>query len=120
MKKKILYSLALLLAFMFILTGCAKCISTETSTVQVKIIDEYHRAAYTTMHYSPATKTMLPQSHPAVYRITVEYNGVEYNFSDRDTYNKYSDKIGEYINGILETKKYDNGKIKYYIVGLKE
>ena len=76
MKKKILYSLALLLAFMFILTGCAKCISTEISTVQVKIIDEYHRAAYTTMHYSPATKTMIPQSHPAVYRITVEYNGV--------------------------------------------
>lgn len=76
MKKKILYSLALLLAFMFILTGCAKCISTETSTVQVKIIDEYHRAAYTTMYYSTATKTMLSQSHPAVYRITVEYNGV--------------------------------------------
>ena len=56
MKKKILYSLVLLLALMFILTGCAKCISTETSTVQVKIIDEYHRAVYTTMHYSPATK----------------------------------------------------------------
>lgn len=113
MKKKILYSLALLLAFMFILTGCAKCISTETSTVQVKIIDEYHRAAYTTMYYSPATKTMMPQSHPAVYRITVEYN-----ISGSNTYNKYSDKIGEYVDGILETKKYDDGTVRYNIVDL--
>lgn len=118
MKKKILYSLALLLAFMFILTGCAKCISTETSTVQVKIIDEYHRAAYTTMYYNPATKTMMPQSHPAVYRITVEYNGVEYNISGSNTYNKYSDKIGEYVDGILETKKYDDGTVRYNIVDL--
>lgn len=120
MKKKILYSLTLLLVFMFILTGCEKCISTETSTVQVKIIDEYHRVAYTTMLYSPATKTMIPQSHPAVYRITVEYNGVEYNISGSNAYNKYSDKIGEYVDGRLETKKYDNRKIKYSIVGLKE
>ena len=118
MTKKILYSLALVLAFMFILTGCAKCISTETSTVQVKIIDEYHRAAYTTMHYSPATKTMLPQSHSAVYRITVEYNSVEYNISGSNTYNKYSDKIGEYVDGILETKKYDDGTVRYNIVDL--
>ena len=73
--KKVLCSIAMIFIFVFSLTGCAKCISTETSTVQVKIIDEYHRAAYTTMYYSPATKTILPQSHPAVYRITVEYNG---------------------------------------------
>lgn len=118
MKKKILYSLTLLLVFMLILTGCAKCISTETSTVQVKIIDEYHRAAYITMHYNSATKTMIPQSHPAVYRITVEYNGAEYYISGSNTYNKYSDKIEEYVEGILETKKYDDGTVKYNIVDL--
>ena len=113
--KKVLYSIAM----MFILTGCAKCISTETSTVQVKIIDEYHKATYTTMHYNPATKTMMPQSHPAVYRITVEYNGVEYNISGSNTYNKYSDKIGEYVDGILETKKYDDGTVRYNIIDLE-
>lgn len=117
MKKKILYSLTLLV-FMFILAGCAKCISTETSTVQVKIIDEYHRAAYTTMYYNSATKTMIPQSHPAVYRITVEYNGAEYDISGSNTYNKYSDKIGEYVDGILETKKYDDGTVRYNIADL--
>lgn len=118
MKKKILYSLTLLLVFIFILTGCAKCISVETSTVQVKITDEYHRAAYTTMHYNPATKTMMPQSHPAVYRITVEYDGVEYNFYDSDTYNKYSNQIGEYANATLETKKYDDDTVRYNIIDL--
>ena len=117
--KKVLYSIAMMFIFVFSLVGCAKCISTETSTVQVKIIDEYHRAAYTTMYYSPATKTMMPQSHPAVYRITVEYNGVEYNISGSNTYNKYSDKIGEYVDGILETKKYDDGTVRYNIVDLE-
>ena len=87
--------------------------------MQVKVTDEYHRTAYTTMHYSPATKTMLPQSHPAVYRITVEYDGVEYDISGSDTYNKYSDKIGEYVNGTLETKKYDNRTVKYKVIGLE-
>ena len=116
--KKILLSLTFL-TLLFALVGCAKCISTETSTVQVKITDEYHRDAYTTMYYSPATKTMMPQSHKAVYIITVEYNGVEYDISGSNTYNKYSDKIGEYVDGILETKKYDDGTVRYNIVDLE-
>lgn len=87
--------------------------------VQVKVVDEYYRAAYTTMHYNPAIKTMLPQKHSAIHKITVEYNGVEYNISDSDTYNKYSDKVGEYVNGTLETKKYDNRTVKYKVIGLE-
>lgn len=118
--KKFLYALTMLLVFVLTLTGCAKCISTETSTVQVKVTDKYYEEAFTTMVYNPILKTVLPQSYPETYRITVEYKGREYSFSDRDTYNKYSDKIGGYVSGILETKKYDNGKIKYYIIGLKE
>lgn len=117
--RKYLCVLLILLTFMLALVGCAKCISTETSTVQVKVTDKYHRAAYTTMRYNPATKTMLPQSHPAVHRITVEYHGVEYSISGSDTYRKYSTKIGEYVNGTLETKKYDDGAIKYRIISLQ-
>ena len=117
--KKLLCIMSTMLILVFALTGCAKCISVETSTVQVKVTNEYHRAAYTTMYYSPATKTMLPQSHPAVYRITVEYNGVEYDISGSDTYNKYFDKVGEYVNGTLQTKKYDDRTVRYDIVGLE-
>lgn len=117
--KKVLCGIAIMLIFMFALTGCAKCINTETSTVQVKITDEYHRAAYTTMYYSPATKTMIPQSHSAEYRITVEYDGIEYNISGSNTYNKYYNQTGEYVNGTLETKKYNDGTVRYSIVDLE-
>lgn len=111
--------LTLMLMLAIMLVGCAKCINTETSTVQVKVTNAYHKASYTTMHYSLATKTMLPQTHAAIYKITVEYDGTEYDIRDRDTYYKYSDSIGESVNGILETKKYDDGTVKYNIVDLE-
>lgn len=100
-----------MLILTFSLAGCAKCISTETSAVQVKIADEYRRGA----RYNAATKTM----RPSVHRITVEYDGVEYDISGSDTYYKYSDKVGEYTNGILQIKKYDDGSVKYDIVELE-
>lgn len=71
---------------------------------------------YITPVFNGKTTTMI--THPAVYRITVEYNGVEYDISGSNTYNKYSDKIGEYVDGILETKKYDDGTVRYNIVDL--
>lgn len=117
--KKVLYSIVAVFIFMFILTGCSKCISTETSTVRAKVIDEYYRAAYTTPYYNPTTKTIMLQSYAPVYRITVEYNGTEYNILGSSTYNKYSDQIGEYVNGILETKKYDDGSTNYNIISLE-
>lgn len=117
--KKLYISLVTIVLFIFMLTSCAKCISTETSTVKVKVTYEDYEAAYTTMYYSPATKTMLPMSHPADYRIIVEYNGVEYNFYDSDTYEKYSGRVGEYVNGTLITKTYDDGAVKYKIVSLE-
>ena len=116
--KKILCSLALLI-LMFTLVGCAKCIGIETSTVQVKVTDEYYEEDYTEVYYNPVTKISLPKSHPAVYSITVEYDGTEYNISGRDTYNKYSDKIGEYVNALLETTKYDDGTVRYDIISLE-
>lgn len=109
--KKTLTILLTMLILTFSLVGCAKCISTETSTVQVKITDEYHRG----VRFSAATKT----TRPAVYRITVEYDGVEYDISGSDTYNKYSDKVGEYTSGTLQTKKYDDGSVKYDIIELE-
>lgn len=116
MKRNIL--MIMVVAFFIIsLTGCAKCISTETSTVQVKVTDEYHRAMYTTPIFTG--KTTIITTHPAVYRITVEYNGVEYDISGSDTYDKYSNRVGEYVNGTLETKKYDDGTVRYNIISLE-
>lgn len=113
----IILSLSLfLLAFI----GCSKCIETETSIVEVKVIDSYYRPSYVTMHYNAATKTMMPQSHSAIYKITVSYIGESYSFYGKNYYDIFSNKEGEIAKGTLETKKYSNGKITYKMIDLIE
>ncbi len=114
--KKIVFTL-LVFAILFGLCGCAKCIKTETKTVEVKIIDEYHRGVYVTPMRCGKVTTLM--THPAVYEITVEYNGEEYTISGSDTYNKYKDKIGETTNATLEIRTYDDESTKYNITELK-
>lgn len=99
--------------------GCAmpaEVESTEDSTVQVKIIDEYHHGSYMTSVYTD--KSFMYTPHPAVYRITVEYNGEQYYLTDEESYELYHDKIGETADALLRTTKCDNGNVTYDIVGL--
>lgn len=111
---KNLYIWVCILLMMNLLTGCAKGISTEKSTVQVKIVDAY---------CSPMTIVPVGTGNsiikPAAYRITVKYKDVDYDIFDADAYHKYSDKIGKYVNGTLQTKIYDDGTKKYNITGLE-
>lgn len=102
---------------MFILTGCAKCINTEYENVEVNIVDEYHSGMYVTPISAGKVTTMV--THPAVYEITVEYNGVKYTISGSDTYNKYKDMVGQTTTGTLEIKTYDDGSIRYDITSLE-
>lgn len=104
------------MCLMFSLVGCAKCISTEYENVEVNIVDEYHRGMYTTPMRVGKVTTI--QTHPAVYRITVEYNDVEYTISGSDTYNKYKDKVGQTTIGTLEIRTYDDGSVRYDITSL--
>ena len=115
--RKILCAILTILVFAFTLTGCKKCISTETSTAQVKITDKYYRGVYTTPIFNGKTTTII--THPAVYEITVEYNGVKYSISGQKAYNKYCNRVGEYVSGTLETKKYNNGTERYKITELE-
>lgn len=115
--KRIIASILLISCLMFALTGCAKCISTEYENVEVNIVDEYHRGSYVTPMRVGKVTTM--QIHPAVYRITVEYNSVEYTISGRDTYNKYKDMVGQTATGTLEIRTYDDGSVRYDITSLE-
>jgi len=115
--KKILYSTALIVTLAFILPGCAKCISTETSTVQVKVINKYYTPEYSISRYDLNLETI--DRNPAVYRIDVEYNGAEFSFYGQPTYKKYSNRVGEYVNATIQIKKYDNDTAKYKITGLE-
>ena len=94
-----------------------KCINTEQEMVEVTIVDEYHRSSYMTPMRVGKITTM--QTHPAVYRITVEYNGEQYTVSGRDTYNRYKEKIGATTTGTLEIRTYENGTVRYDIVALE-
>ena len=101
----------------FSLTGCAKLVNTECENVEVIIVDKYYREMYMTPVFSGKTLTMI--THPAVYRVTVEYNGVEYMISGSDTYKKYKEKIGQTAIGTLEIRTYDDGTVKYDITELE-
>lgn len=117
--KKVLYSTVLIMVLAFILTGCAKCISTETSTIQVKVINQYYEPEYSISRYDLNLKTIVIDRMPATYRIDVEYNGVEFSFHGQSTYKKYSNRVGEYVNATILIKKYDDGTAKYKITGLE-
>lgn len=110
-------ALLLLTILIFSLVGCAKCISTEYQDVEVVVIDAFHRAMWIQPVWTG--KMMMAITHPAVYQITVKYNGVEYTIGSSDTYNKYKDKIGKTVIGKLEIKTYDDGTVKYNIVSLE-
>ena len=109
--------LLLLAMFLFGLVGCAKCISTEYENVEVTVVDEYHRGMW--IQPIRTGKVTTHVVHPAIWRITVEYNGVEYTVNGNDTYNKYKDKIGQTTIGKLEIKTYDDGTVEYDIVSLE-
>lgn len=106
-----------IICLIILLSGCAKLVNIEHQEVEVTITDEYHRGMYVTPMRVGKVTTM--QTHPAVYRITVEYNGIEYTISGSDTYNKYKDKVGEIATGTLEILTYDDGTVRYNITELQ-
>ena len=107
----------LLVVLIFSLAGCAKCISIEYENVEVSIVDKYHSAMWMQPIHTGKVTTFI--THPAIWEITVEYDGVEYTVSGSDTYKNYKDKIGQTTTGELEIKTYDDGTVKYDIVSLE-
>lgn len=118
MKERIV-SILIIVYFAISLCGCAKCISTETSEVQVVIKDANYKSASSIVIYNPGLKMSMVQPVPAQYKVTVEYNDCEYKFTGKDTYSKCKDKVGETVIGVLEIKKYDNGRVVNNIIEIK-
>lgn len=67
----------------------------------MQIIDTYYKAPYNTIIES------VPQRHAAVYRITVEYNGKEYDITGMDAYNKCSEKSERLLRQQLKNNKWN-------------
>ena len=115
--KKFLSIMIIITLLIIPLCGCKKLISKEYKEVEVVVIDKYYRAMYITP--MKVGKVTMMQTHPAKYRITVKYNDVKYTLNGKKTYDKYKDKVGETVIGVLEIRTYDDGTIKYDITELK-
>jgi hypothetical protein len=110
--------ISLLLSSVLLLScvGCAECISTEYTEVSVTIVNEYHCASRVRRVWTG--KSFAMTTYPAQYKITVDYDGIEYTFDDKELYDKYKDKIGQTATGELEIKTYDDGTVTYDITSI--
>ena len=100
--------------------GCAKVISTEHKTVQVKIIDLYYKPEEVVKHVTNINgeKKTRYTTKRAEYRVTVEYDSKQYNFRDKKYYYKAENKKNQHINGMLEIKTYDDKTSKEKIIDI--
>lgn len=114
---KTLVCFLLMLSLTLGLIGCAKVVSVTKEDVLVNIVDEHYKHMYMQPIHTGKVTTFI--THPAQYKITVEYSGKQFVIDDKDTYDKYKDRVGEVITGTLETTTYDNGKKWYDIVSLQ-
>lgn len=115
--KKTTCILLIMLLLVISLTGCAKCVSVVRKEVEVEVVDAF----YSPTKITPVRvgKVWTYPVAPAKYRITVRYGGTARTFDDQFIYERYKDKVGSYVTGILETTTYDNGYIEARIVSLK-
>lgn len=97
---------------MLFLVGCAKVVSEESFEISAKVVETDFRSSYTTTTIVSAGKTMVPmtQYHSARYDVTLEYEGENYYLDNETYYNIAKEKEGQYVQCIMVTKKYDNGK----------
>lgn len=115
MKRSIILS-AIILSIL--LSGCAKCISTEQEEIEVVIADVYFRPSYSTRIKAGSTWTSM--HHPAIYRTYIECEHGKFTISGSGTYRTFKDKVGQTAIGTLETKIYDDGDVKYRITSIRE
>lgn len=117
---KLYKALILILIFILLivnLISCSKPIKKEYEEVEVTIIDASHTSTW--IQVIPVGKMMTMITHPATYKITVEYNTYKYYLTDKDTYDKYKDSIGQTVNATLEIETYENGNVHYDILSLE-
>ena len=88
------------------LTGCQTIEKEEKIDVNATVTDIQYRSSYVTMMpiYNGKTTTLIPQTHPARYLVTISYEDVSETFNDRNLYENV--KEGDTIQMVLY-KGYD-------------
>lgn len=88
------------------LTGCQIIEKEEKIDVNATVTDMQYRSSYVTMMpiYTGKTTTLIPQTHPARYLVTISYEDVSETFNNRNLYENV--KEGDTIQMVLY-KGYD-------------
>ena len=115
--KKIFVTVLALVLVCCLFVGCAKLISTDYTTVEAIVVDEYHRSAYVAPMRVGKVTTF--RTVPAVYWIIVEYDGIEYTISGHDTWEQYKHMIGCAVPATMKINTYDDGTVKHYITAIE-
>lgn len=110
----------LMAAVLFIacLMGCANSVNIEYKTVDVIVVDTYYHSEEMIPIYNDGTSTTWI-FQPAVYDVKVKYKEIEYTVTGYDTYQRYKNREGETVKGILAICEYDDGSVEYNIVELE-
>ena len=68
------------------LTGCQTIEKEEKIDVNATVTDMQYRSSYVTFLpiYNGKTTTLIPQTHPARYLVTISYEDVSETFNDRN------------------------------------
>lgn len=97
--KRSITLIVVLFTCLFMLAGCQNVVEEQSEEVTATVTDIHKHSSYITYYYSPATKTMLPQSHPARYHVTITYEDLSQEFNNRNLYDSVS--VGDTIQVIL-------------------
>lgn len=108
-KKVLLVSIFLFFTVTF-LTSCAKLVSEKYVDVEATITDTYYKPSYIIPMRTGKITTFV--THPAVYRVTIEYEGIEYNISGSNFYNEHKHRVGESVKVVCHKRYYDDGTIR--------
>ena len=110
MKRFIIMLLTIIMCV--VVTGCRTIVIREKEEVSAIVTEMQYKSSYITFisMYNAATKTttLIPQTHPAKYLVTIAYGGISETFNDKNLYE--SVKEGENIQMLL-CKDYDEDNV---------
>lgn len=98
MNKRILLLIPILFVILSITTSCGD-LNTAYDDVYVKIVDEYHEEPQRELKYNG--RMFYHRDSEGEYIIYVKYEGDVYKIKDKSTWEKYSNRVGEYAKAKL-------------------
>lgn len=110
--RKIILVLTLFI-FVIFLASCSKITHEEYIDVEAVITNVYYKPSYRT--FIMCGKVPMATTYPSKYRVTVKYEGVEYNINGSKFYKENKDKVGKTIKVVCHKEYYDDGSVKQYI-----